>query len=67
MGQPGDCHHPTAEAMPDQWGPGVEGQKPTARITPKWVGREESQQVSLTGEKAGGASISGQVMGLYCR
>lgn len=42
----------TAEGMPDQWGPGVGGQKPTAGITPKWVeGREDSQQVSLTGEK----------------
>lgn len=42
----------TAEAMPGQWRPGVGGQKPTAGITPKWAeGREDSQQVSLTGEK----------------
>lgn len=68
-GQPGDCQHRHCRGNAWPVAPWSGGSKANSWDHPKMGRRSGGFTASLTHwrEKAGGASISGQVMGLHCR
>lgn len=68
-GQPGDCQHRHSRGNAWPVAPWGGGSKANSWDHPKMGRRSGGFTASLTHwrEKAGGASISGQVMGLHCR